>query len=64
MAKVTVEVPEEIAKLFRALEAKLKGLEADKTGGALPVAEADVNEVTSGIALELKRRGAANEPSS
>lgn len=57
MVKVTLSVPKEVAKLLKALEAKLEGLEADKTGGAQPVTEFEVDAVTSGIALELKRRG-------
>ena len=57
MVKITLNVPKEVAKLLKALETKLEGLEADKTGAAAPVTEGEVDAVTSGIALELKRRG-------
>lgn len=57
MVKITLEVPEEVAELFKALEARLTSLEADRTGAAPPVKESEVDVVTSGIGLELKRRG-------
>ena len=57
MAKITLEVPDNVSEMFKALEARLKALEADKTGAALAVKESEVDVVTSGIALELKRRG-------
>lgn len=57
MAKITLEVPDDVAEMFKALEARLKSLEADKTGAAPAVKESEVDVVTSGIALELKRRG-------
>ena len=57
MAKITLEVPDDVAEMFKALEFRLKSLEADKTGAAPAVKESEVDVVTSGIALELKRRG-------
>ena len=57
MAKITLEVPDDVAEMFKALEARLKSLEADKTGAAPAVKESEVDVVTAGIALELKRRG-------
>ena len=57
MAKITLEVPDDVAEMFKALEARLKSLEADRTGAAPAVKESEVDVVTSGIALELKRRG-------
>ncbi len=57
MAEITLEVPDDVAEMFKALEARLKSLEADKTGAAPAVKESEVDLVTSGIALELKRRG-------
>jgi hypothetical protein len=57
MAKITLDVPDDVAELFNALDARLKSLEADKTGAAPAVKESEVDVVTSGIALELKRRG-------
>lgn len=56
MVKITIEVPDELADHFRELEARLKKLEADKVGTEQPIPEDDIDVVTSGIALELKRR--------
>lgn len=56
MAKLTLEVPDEVVEQFKALEARLKALEADKTGAAPAVKEVEVDVVTSAIARELKRR--------
>ena len=52
MAKLTLEVPDEVVEQFKAL----KALEADKTGAAPAVKEVEVDVVTSAIARELKRR--------
>lgn len=57
MAKITLDVPDEVAEMFLALEARLKALEADKTGAAAAIPQPDFDKVTAGIALELKRRG-------
>ena len=47
MAKITLEVPDDVAEMFKALEARLKSLEADKTGAAPAVKESEVD--TSGL---------------
>ena len=57
MAKITIDVPDEVAELFKALEARLRSLEADKTGAAPAIPQPEFDKVTAGIALELKRRG-------
>jgi hypothetical protein len=57
MPKVTIDVPEEVAQRLKELEGRLRQLEADKTGAGSPVTESEVDAVTSGIGLELKRRG-------
>lgn len=57
MAKITIEVPDEVAEMFNALEARLKTLEADKTGASAAIPQPEFDKVTAGIALELKRRG-------
>jgi len=57
MAKITIDVPDEVAEMFKALEARLKALEADKTGASPAIPQAEFDKVTAGIALELKRRG-------
>jgi hypothetical protein len=56
MAKLTLEVPDDVVRLFKALETRLKKLEADKTGAAPAVKEAEVDVVTAAIGRELKRR--------
>jgi hypothetical protein len=57
MAKITLDVPEDVAEMFKALEARLKALEADKTGASPAIPQPEFDKVTAGIALELKRRG-------
>ncbi len=57
MAKITLDVPDDVAEMFKALEARLKALEADKTGASPAIPQPEFDKVTAGIALELKRRG-------
>jgi len=56
MVKITLEVPEELAAEFLALEARLKKLEADRVGVEKAIPESDIEKITSGISLALKRR--------
>ena len=56
MPKVTLDVPENMVALLKALEARLQGVEADRTGAAKAVTEAEVDAVTSNLGLEYKRR--------
>lgn len=56
MPKVTLEVSEDVAKRLKELEAELRKLEADKLGEVGAVTERQVDVVTAGIGVELKRR--------
>lgn len=56
MVKITLDVPDDVAAHLVELEARLKRLEADKTGSEQPVPEEDIDVVTAGIGLEFKRR--------
>ena len=56
MPKVTLDVPEQVLVMLKALEARLKEVEADKSGAAKAVTEAEVDAVTSKLGLEYKRR--------
>jgi hypothetical protein len=56
MAKITLDVPDDVAEELKALEARLKRLEADKIGTEDAIPEGDIDSVTSSIALALKRR--------
>jgi hypothetical protein len=56
MAKITLDVPDDVAEQLKKLEARLKRLEADKIGVEDAIPEDDIDVVTSGIALALKRR--------
>ncbi len=56
MAKITLDVPDDVAEELKALEARLKRLEADKIGTEDAIPEDDIDVVTKGIALSLKRR--------
>lgn len=56
MVKITLDVPEGLAADFLALEARLKKLEADRVGVEKAIPESDIEKVTSGISLTLKRR--------
>ena len=56
MAKITLDVPDDVAEELKALEARLKRLEADKIGVEDAIPEDDIDVVTMGIALSLKRR--------
>ena len=56
MAKITLDVPDDVAEELKALEARLKRLEADKVGTEDAISEDDIDVVTAGIALALKRR--------
>ncbi len=56
MAKITLDVPDDVAEELKALEARLKRLEADKIGIEDAIPEDDIDVVTKGIALSLKRR--------
>ena len=56
MPKVTLDVPENMVALLKALEARLQEVEADRTGAAKAVTEAEVDRVTSNLGLEYKRR--------
>lgn len=56
MAKITLDVPDDVAEELKRLEARLKRLEADKIGVEDAIPEDDIDVVTAGIALSLKRR--------
>jgi hypothetical protein len=56
MVKITIEVPDDVAAHLVQLEARLKRLEADKTGAEQLVPEEDIDVVSAGIGLEFKRR--------
>ena len=58
MAKITLtfDVPDDVAERLKELEARLKRLEADKIGVEDAIPEDDIDVVTSGISLALKRR--------
>lgn len=56
MARITLDVPDDVAEELKALEARLKKLEADKLGTEDAIPEDDIDVVTKGIALSLKRR--------
>jgi hypothetical protein len=56
MARITLDVPDDVAEQLKELEARLKKLEADKIGTEDAIPEGDIDAVTSGIALSLKRR--------
>lgn len=56
MVKITIDVPDDVAAHWMELEARLKRLEADKTGTEQPVPEEEIDVVSSGIGLEFKRR--------
>jgi hypothetical protein len=58
MAKITLtfDVPDDVAEQLKELEARLKRLEADRIGVEDAIPEDDIDVVTKGIALSLKRR--------
>ena len=56
MAKITLDVPDDVAEQLKELEARLKWLEADKIGIEDAIPEDDIDVVTAGISLALKRR--------
>ena len=60
MAKVTLDVPDEVAEKLRAMEAKLKATVAAAQGGAVELdvdgALAAVDEAVDATGLEMKRR--------
>jgi hypothetical protein len=56
MAKITLDVPDDVAEQLKELEARLKRLEADKIGVEDAIPEDDIDMVTAGISLALKRR--------
>lgn len=56
MAKITLDVPDDVAEMLKELEANLRRLEADKVGVEPAIPEREIDKVTSGIALALKRR--------
>jgi hypothetical protein len=56
MARIILDVPDDVAASLKELEARLKKLEADKTGTAAPISESDIEAATSGITLDLLRR--------
>lgn len=56
MPKVTLDVPEAMVAMLKALESRMREVETDKTGAAKAVTEAEVDAVTSKLGLEYKRR--------
>lgn len=56
MVKITLDVPDDVAEQLKQLEARLKRLEADKIGVEDAIPEDDIDVVTAGISLALKRR--------
>ena len=56
MVKITLDVPDDVAEQLKELEARLKKLEADKVGTEDAIPEDEIDVVTAGIALALKRR--------
>jgi hypothetical protein len=56
MAKLTLDLPDDVVEMLKALEERLDRLEADKTGVEPAIAERDIDAVTRAMALALKRR--------
>lgn len=56
MVKITLDVPDDVAKMLQELEASLRKIEADKIGVEPSIPEREIDAVTSGIGLALKRR--------
>lgn len=56
MTKLTLDLPDDVAEMLKALDERLDRLEADKTGAEPAISERDIDAVTRAIALSLKRR--------
>jgi hypothetical protein len=56
MTKLTLDLPDDVAKMLKALEERFDRLDADKTGAEPAISEGDIDAVTREIALSLKRR--------
>lgn len=56
MAKLKLDLPNDVAQMHKALEERLDRLEADNTGVEPAITERDFDAVTRSIALALKWR--------